>query len=64
MKTIILKVQIKIDEDNLSSSQKAEDVLDDILALMETPVQDENLNPINHLQKFGYEVMIMDRSDK
>jgi len=63
MKIVTLKVQIKIDEDNLSPSQNAEDILCDLLACVETPIEDDN-GPINHLKKYGYEVMIMDRSDK
>lgn len=63
MKTVILKVQIKIDEDKLTPPQNAEDVLADLLACVETPIEDDD-GPINHLEKFGYEAMIMDRSDK
>jgi len=63
MKIITLQVQIKIDEENLSSSQNAEDILDDLLACVETPIEDDD-GPLDHLKKYGYESMIMNRSDK
>ena len=64
MKTITLKVQVKIDEKNLSSLQDPEDLIEDILNDIETPREDGDGHPVNHLKKYGYEVMIMDRSDK
>ncbi len=60
MKTINLKVQIKIDEDKVDN---AEDILTDLLACVETPIEDDN-GPLNHLERYGYEAMIMDRSDR
>ncbi len=60
MKTINLKVQIKIDEDKVNN---AEDILTDLLACVETPIEDDN-GPLNHLERYGYEAMIMDRSDR
>jgi len=56
MKTIILKVQIKIDTND-------ESTIDDLISSIETPIEDEN-GPLNHLEKYNYEVMILDRSDK
>ena len=55
MKTIILKVQIRVVD--ISS-------LDEILNKLETPITDKYGNTINHLQERGYEVMILDRNDK
>jgi hypothetical protein len=56
MKTIILKVQIKIDTDD-------EDTIEQLIDSIETPIEDEN-GPLDHLKKYNYEIMILDRSDK
>lgn len=63
MRIITLQIQIKIDEENLPSSQNANDILDDLLACVETPTQNDD-GPLDHLKKYGYESMIMNRSDK
>ena len=62
MKTITLKVQVKIKDDGLDEDM-LEEKLNDILYCIETPVEDDD-GPLNHLEKYGHEIMIMDRSDK
>jgi len=61
MKTINLKVQIKINEDKWPGP--TEILLEDIFNEIETPIELGNI-PYNHLKDVGFEVMIMDRNDK
>jgi len=56
MKTIILKVQIKVKPD---MEPQIEEMLDNI----ETPTEIDGV-PIDALTRDGYEIMILDRNDK
>jgi len=64
MKTIILKLQIKIDEEKIHSHQTTEDLINNIITDIETPVLDINNKPVDWFKKYGYEVMVLDSSDK
>lgn len=67
--TITLK--IKIDEESIADKypefdktfNSPEDFKEMLLNSMESPIQRDG-EPINWLDLYGYEVMIMDRSDK
>jgi len=57
MKTIILKVQIKVTDEKLP-------MVEEMINHIETPIQDPYGNTIDHLKTNGFEIMILDRDDK
>lgn len=64
MKTVNLKVRIQVDETHHEIQQNAEEVMERLIDHLETPVEDLDGVPVNHLTKHGIEIMIMDRDDK
>ena len=57
MKTVIIKLQIKVDEFH-------EDLIEETINKLETQICYKDGNVINHYKSHGYEIMILDRNDK
>ena len=65
MKTIFVTVQIKIDESYFTAKDSTLHLIEDLVSNLETPIIDKkSLRPVNHLAQHGYEIMIMNRSDR
>ena len=52
-------LQIKVD----AEGEEADKQLGTLLNSIETPIGDKEGNFLNHLLKYGYEIMIMDRKE-